>query len=130
MAGEPRNNDNIREFLVKALKGVDTQIAREMQRTPVERELHGVQKWEPMRKRIESISVSLIDNFNDQTVNLEAILVLSSALTKALSLIVQDLGVEGLGKIRVNYCRDLFEQIERDITHAETSLHVGTDELN
>ncbi|NDC36853.1 MAG: hypothetical protein EBZ48_02240, partial [Proteobacteria bacterium] len=56
------------ENLIKVLSAIDTQIAREMQRTPAEREEHGVQKWEPYQKRVELIVSRVLNSLGDQEV--------------------------------------------------------------
>jgi hypothetical protein len=58
--------------LLQCLTALDNQVAREMQRTPAERELHGM-------------------------------IVLAQALSKALSLFVDEMGAEGLGRVRSEY---------------------------
>ena len=100
--------------LLAALQALDSQIAREMQRNPVEREAHGVQKWEPIAKRVEAVSGFLLDALESQSVELDSVLVLSQALTKSLSIMVQDLEEKGLGKTRTGYALHALESIERD----------------
>ena len=89
--------------LIGALRALDNQIAREMQRQPSERELHGVQKWEPYARRIENMTGTLLQAVSDREVELDGLLVLTQALAKSLRILVEDLGPEGLGNIRRAY---------------------------
>jgi len=100
--------------LLQAMKALDTQIAREMQRSPEETDLHGVQKWEPIQKRIENITSLIMNSLGDGSVELDGVLVLAQAFSKALLLIVEDLGEEGLGKVRSGYCLHAAESLSRD----------------
>lgn len=102
------------EGLLRALRAIDNQVAREMQRTPAELEKLGVQKWEPFNKRIENIAAFLIDNISEQNVQLDSLLVLSQALVKVLKIFSEDLGEEGLGKMRSAYMRWALENLSRD----------------
>ena len=101
--------------LLTAMQAIDRQVSRELQRTPAEREEHGVQKWEPFQKRIEAIASMMIEKFGDGEVTLDSFVVLAQATTKALSIVAEDLGVDGLGDIRARYCRTSFETIARDM---------------
>ncbi len=109
------------EGLVRALGAIDQQIAREMQRSPSERETQGVQKWKPIADRVEIAAALVIDAFNERAAELESIVVLAQAMTKALHLIAQDLGSEGLGEIRASYCAAAFRAVTDD---AERALSV------
>ena len=100
--------------LLTALQALDSQIAREMQRQPAEIEVHGVQKWEPISKRVETIAGFLLDAIESQAIELDSVLTLSQAVIKTLSIIVQDLGEKGLGKMRSAYALEALQNIERD----------------
>jgi len=104
----------LEEGLLQAMQAIDNQVARAMQRTPAERELHGVQKWEPYSTRIEDISAFLLQEFGDGNVKIDALLVCAQAFTKALQLACDDLREEGLGKVRTSYCLDAADKISRD----------------
>jgi len=100
--------------LLTAMRAIDNQIARTMQRTPEELSKHGVQKWEPYQKRIESIASFVLDSIGTRQVDLDSLLVLSQAFTKALTLLVNDLEEKGLGHIRSEYCGAAFASILKD----------------
>lgn len=102
----------LEQGLLTALRSIDRQISREMQRTPSEKETQGVQKWEPYQKRIENICAFVINNLGDQDIGLDSVLVMAQAMAKSLQLIVEELAEEGLGKIRVDYCRAAFRGIQ------------------
>jgi hypothetical protein len=89
--------------LLQCLTALDNQVAREMQRTPAERELHGVQKWAPYSKRVELIAGLLAEQLGNNTIELDGMIVLAQALSKALSLFVDEMGAEGLGRVRSEY---------------------------
>ena len=102
------------EGLLKALRAIDNQISREMQRTPAELEKLGVQKWEPFNKRIENIAAFLIDNISEQHIQLDSLVVLSQALAKVMKIFAEDMGEDGLGKMRSAYLRWAMENLSRD----------------
>lgn len=113
----------LEESLLRAMSAIDNQIAREMQRYPEQVERHGVQKWEPHGKRVELITSFLMNALGDQKINMDSLLVLAQAGAKALSLIIADLGSEGLGKVRSDYCRVAMDAIASDARRANQSLH-------
>ncbi len=78
------NKDSVRLGLIQALQAIDSQVARAMQRSPAERELHGVQKWQPYSERIERIAAQVIDALNDGEIALDSLLVVSQALVRRL----------------------------------------------
>jgi hypothetical protein len=117
-----QQNGKLEEGLLQAMKSVDNQIARAMQRSPAEREMHGVQKWEAYESRVESIAAFLLQEVGDTNIGLDSLLVFAQAFSKALRLVCDDLGEEGLGKIRSAYCRDAMEKIGRDAHMASAAL--------
>jgi hypothetical protein len=119
----------LEENLVKVLSAIDTQIAREMQRTPAQREEHGVQKWEPYQKRVELIVSRVLNSLGDQEVTLDGVLVFAQAMSKTLLLAVEDLGADGLGKIRSSYCEAAMQNIAQDVSRGLQMLRQG-GELN
>lgn len=110
----PEKITPLEEGLLKALRAIDAQVAREMQRTPAEREESGSQKWEPFNKRIENIAAFLIDHISEQNIQLDSLIVLSQALTKVLKIFSEDMGEDGLGRIRTTYIRWTLENLARD----------------
>ena len=112
----------LEDGLSQAMKAIDNQIARAMQRTPAERESQGVQKWEAYSTRVEGIASFILQEVGDSEVGLDSVLVCAQAFTKALQLLVDDLGEEGLGKIRAAYCLDAMNKIERDAQRVSDSL--------
>lgn len=117
----------LEEGLLQAMKAIDNQVARAMQRTPAERDVHGVQKWEPFETRVELITAFLLNELGSQEVSIDSMVVLAQAFTKALALVCDDLGSEGLGAVRSSYCLDAMEKIERDAHRAVRGL--GSQEL-
>jgi hypothetical protein len=112
----------LEEGLLQAMKSLDSQIARAMQRTPSEREVHGVQKWEPYETRVENLTAFLLNELGDNSVSLDSLLVLSQAFTKALRLACDDLGRGGLGAVRSSYCIDALQKIARDASRGVAEL--------
>ena len=100
--------------LLQAMKAIDNQIARAMQRSPAEREVHGVQKWEPYATRVESITGFLLEEVGDTNVGIDSLLVCAQAFAKALQLVCDELGPDGLGDVRASYCLDAMRHITRD----------------
>ena len=117
------------ENLMKVLAALDAQVAREMQRTPAQRELHGVQKWEPYQKRVELIVPLILNALGDQEISLDGVLVIAQAAAKALLLAVEDLGVDGLGKVRAGYCEAAMQHVATDAQRALQTL-CNTQEVN
>lgn len=104
----------LEEALLRAMRALDAQIAREMQRTPEEESVHGVLKWEPYQKRIENVASFALNALGDQEAGLDSVLVLAQAFSKTLQFVVNDLGTDGLGKVRSSYCQQALENIARD----------------
>jgi hypothetical protein len=110
--------------LRQALQALDNQIAREMQRSPADRESHGVLKWEPIESRIERVSAYLLSIFGEE-IQLDSLMVLAQALVKTLSLVVEDCGAEGLGEVRSRYIERAAEAVIRDATMMRSSATGG-----
>jgi hypothetical protein len=112
----------LEQGLIQAMKAIDNQVARAMQRTPAEREAHGVQKWEPYISRVEHLSAFLLEELGSQTVSLDSLVVLVQAFSKAMKLAVSDLGRDGLGEMRSSYCLDAMQKVERDAQEVAAQL--------
>ncbi len=104
----------LEEGLLQAMKAIDNQVARALQRTPAEREEQGVQKWDAYETRVEHTVAYLLNQLGDGEASLDSLFVLSQAFAKALRLAAEDLGAEGLGSMRTAYCIDCMEKIQRD----------------
>jgi hypothetical protein len=117
----------LEEGLLQAMKAVDNQVARALQRTPEEREQLGVQKWEPYETRIEHVTAFILNELGDNSISIDSLLVLSQSFTKALRLISEDLGLDGLGTMRSAYCVDAMQKIKRDAD--KTLAELSTEKL-
>lgn len=117
---------HLEEGLLKAMQAIDNQVAREMQRTPEQRAEHGVQKWEPFLRRVERISSFILNSMGENQVSLDALLVLSQATSKALQLTIDDLGSEGLGSVRTQYCISFAEALVVDLNNSIDLLRGNT----
>ena len=126
MAKKVAAPQSLEEKLVAVMRSVDKQIQREMQRSPVARETHGVQKWEPIQKRMELISSIVVGALGEEAIELDSVLVFAQAMAKALQLLVDDLGEEGLGSVRSAYCLTAMERISNDMYRAIDRLKGGT----
>jgi len=113
------------EGLLQAMRAIDNQIARALQRTPAEREAHGVQKWEPYESRVEHLVAFILNQLGDSSASLDSLFVLSQSFTKALRLASEDLGPDGLGAMRSAYCIDTMEKIGRDAAKALNELRAS-----
>lgn len=123
MSNKPNAKKSVlEEGLINALRAIDNQVAREMQRSPAQLEAHGVQKWEPYQSRIESIAALLIDNINAGEIQLDSLIVMSQAVVKAMEIILSDLGQDGLGEVRTHYCRAAMEFITVSAESAKQQL--------
>lgn len=107
--------DLLETNLLALLHNLDTQVARAMQRTPAELEEEGLNKQSIYLEKIEKISQIVLSAVADTTNQLDSLLILSQALSKALFLIVEELGQENLGKTRSLYCLQALENIEHDV---------------
>jgi hypothetical protein len=105
----------LEEGLLQAMNALDSQIARVMERSPAEREVYGVQKWEPYQQKTEQVATFVINSFGSNEAHLDSVLVLSQAFVKALKILSHDLGTEGLGKLRSAYCQSAAERINDDM---------------
>jgi hypothetical protein len=117
--------------LLQCMQALDKQIAREMQRSPEEREAHGVQKWEPYNTRIERVVTLLLNELGDENLTLDSVFVLAQSLSKTLSIMIDDLGEEGLGNVRSMYCLKACEALSFDTERALNVLRgSGSEQLN
>ena len=115
---------------MRAMRSLSSQISKEVQRrTPEEREAHGVQNWAPIQDRVESVTSIVLNALGEEDITLDSLLVLSQAMTKGLQIVVDDLGRDGLGKVRTSYCEDALNNISRD-THRALQHLKGGLELN
>ena len=112
----------LEEALLRACKAIDNQIARELQRSPEERRIHGVGKWAPYEKRVERIAGFLVEALGNHQIELDSLIVLSQSLPKALSMLVEELGSSNLGQQRATYCRAAGESLERDALRISDAL--------
>lgn len=109
--------------LLVVLNALQNQIDREMQRSPAEREQKGVRKWEPFETRVERVAGFLIESLSENKVSLDSLIVLSQAMTKTLQIAVTEIGKDGLGKMRSEYCLHAAEQIARDANVIEGTVN-------
>ncbi len=107
----------LEESLLIALKAVDNQIKRAMERSPSEREVHGVQKWKPIEDRVESVCEIVISEYGENH-DLDSLIVFSRAFVKSLVIICEELGLESFGEIRGAYVKDAIRKIEDEIKRA------------
>ena len=129
MSKEQPVRSHYEELLLRAMRAIDNQIAREMQRSPAELEEHGVKKWEPMEKRAELTVSTVLNSLGDNEIQCESVLVIAQALCKVIFLVTEDLGPDGLGKVRAEYFREAIRKITRDMQHADKALQ-ESDALN
>jgi hypothetical protein len=111
--------------LLQAMRALDNQIARAMERTPAEREVSGVQKWTPYAERVELVSTFLLESFGDEEVKLDSVLILAQAFPKVLAILSDELGREALGKVRSAYVEAVLENLEREMGRAVRSIKGG-----
>ncbi len=109
--------------LMSALKALDAQVAREMQRSPADREHAGVRKWEPYQKRIEIVTTFILGAIGEGEVQLDSLLISSQSLVKALRILIEDMEEQGLGKVRSEYCREAIKAIADDAHKAQSMLN-------
>jgi hypothetical protein len=131
---EKNQQHSLEGSLIRALRLIDSQISREMLRSPAQREEHGVTKWEPMSKRTELLTSTFLDHLGDHTksdqeFSIESLLVVAQAIVKSLSLIAQDLGEEQLGTIKTWYFKDSLAKINFDVERANQALGQVGEEL-
>lgn len=112
----------LEQGLLEAMQALDNQIARRMERSPAEREVHGVQKWEPYQTKIEEVTALVMQAFGEESVKLDSLLILTQAFVKSLYLLTEELGVEGLGELRAAYTRTALELMSRDVHYGLSQL--------
>ena len=113
---------SLEESLTRAMQLISSQIAREMQRSPAERSVHGVEKWKPMQARVERTAELVLNTISSKQADLDSLLVLAEGFSKALSLYIRELEEEGLGSVRSSYCLSALESISRDCFSASNAL--------
>lgn len=114
MSQKTESRSPLEESLITAMQGIDKQILREVSsRSPVSRQEHGVQKWEPIEKRVEYLSGFILNELGESTVGLDSVLVMAQAFSLALQMVSEDLGEEGLGEVRTSYLKTAFDHLER-----------------
>lgn len=122
----PEKVSQLEAGLAMAMQALDNQINREVQRrTPGEREVEGVDKWEPISERVERVTALVLQLLGEDSVRMESLLVLAQAHVKALRLALDELGEEGTGKVRYKYCLDALKNVAAD---AERSLNEARGE--
>ena len=114
--------ENLQQHVLASLHALDAQVARAMQRTPKEREEHGVEKWQPFQERVERITGVVLQGFADEACKLDGVLIMAEAYAKSLRMLVEELEKEGLGEVRSRYCEVAFSNIERDVRAAKKVL--------
>ena len=112
----------LEQSLLSAMCAIDNQISREMQRTPEQLDRLGVQKWEPLSKRVELVCAFILESLGHNRIELDSILVLAHAYTRALQLVIEDLGPSGLGQVRSSYCLAILAQIEHAVRTTRNTL--------
>jgi len=123
MSQKTEKQTPLEEGLIAAMQGIDKQILREVStRSPAEKEEHGVQKWEPIEKRVEYLSGFVLNELGEGTVGIDSLLVMSQAFALALQMVAEDLGEEGLGEVRTTYLKTAFEQLERSAFRGRQAL--------
>ena len=130
MSTEDETLQPLEAALLRAMKAIDNQVAREMQRTPAEREEHGSKKWKPYDTRIENIAAFVLNSLGDDSATLDSVIVLSQAFTKALRMAMEDLGPDGLGKIRTEYCSQTMERIQQDAVKGRAAVVEESGKFN
>lgn len=115
----------LEESILSALKSIDNQIARAMERTPAEREVHGVQKWKPYEERVEKLCELLLSEYGDEY-QLDGLIVLVKTFVKSFSILCEELGSDAFGEIRTAYIKETLEKLESDVFRAKSSF--GRDE--
>jgi len=116
--------------LITAMRAIDNQIARQMERSPTERDDAGVQKWEPHQQKIEQICALVLEAFGDDEVRFDSLLVTAQAFAKSLYLVSEELGQTGLGTVRAGYAREALRSILRDAERGVDSLEDEKISLN
>ena len=109
-----KNSSPLEDGFIVALRAIDNQIAREMQRSPDELESHGLRKWEPHAKRVETVTALLLNAVGQRQIDLDSLIVSSQAFVKALRLFAEELEGEGLGHVRAEYVKEAFARISDD----------------
>ncbi|MCB0328289.1 MAG: hypothetical protein KDD70_01460 [Bdellovibrionales bacterium] len=129
MVKEKKVNISLEEALLRYLQLLDNQIAREMQRTPSEREVSGVQKWEPIQKRVEHVASLTIEGYGSEIVQLDSLIVTAEAFARTIRILAEELGEDGLGKTRSSYVRETAKNIERDLLLIKDQLSGRRDDV-
>jgi len=125
MTAKRKESDLLSESLLRAMQALDTRVVREMQRSPAQREEEGVQKWLPFEKRVEQVAALLLEALGNEEIALDSMIIMTRAYTNALRLFIEELGTEGLGELRSDYCKFT---MQRASDEARRALEILTDE--
>ncbi|NBW39866.1 hypothetical protein EBR25_02565 [bacterium] len=122
MARKQKGSMTLEQALSRVLETLDAQVAREMQRTPAEREQRGVLKSEAHKKRSEKVSSHILEGISQGEFGLDGALILAEAIPRCLRILAEELGEDDLGKVRSTYLRELFLELEREAELGQCAL--------
>lgn len=128
MAKKPQHHKT-QSALIDFLRSLDNQVAREMQKAPADRREGGALKWEPYQKRVELTTSMLLESLATEEIQLDSLLISYQSFSKALLMYIEELGPEGLGRIRTEYCRKALSEAALDLNRAEHEVN-DRKELN
>lgn len=123
MKANPNAGNLLEQSLLATLKSLDNQILRAMQKDPAARAAGGLQKWQPYQDRIELLCSFLLNSLGEKDIDLDGLIILTQAMSKALTFATEDLGSDGLGKVRSAYIRETFEKLARDAKEVSDLLN-------
>lgn len=118
----PQKEPPLETGLRLVLHALENQIHRRLQR---DERVKGVKKWEPLQEKVEELTGLILDIISGDEIMLETLLVSAQAFPKALRILCDDLGVEGLGEMRTAYMREGLDSIQRECFHAMQAVKDG-----
>ena len=128
MEEKPQKLSPLEEGILIALRALDNQILREVsKRSPADRDDQGVQKWEPIDTRVENVCSYVLNLLGEDVVKLDSLLVFAQAFPKILQMVVAELGEEGLGKVRSQYCIEALKRIAEDARRGSDNISTAAE---
>ena len=116
----------MQDHIVRFMQLLDSQVARDLQRRPEEREQHGAfDKNKPISDRVEILVGHFLEQFGSGDIKLDSLLISAESFTTALRIIVEELGKDGLGKKRSEYVENFLSSAQRDYLLTKEILQVS-----
>jgi hypothetical protein len=111
--GESRTKGE--EAFVVALRAIDSQIQRELLRSPQQREEKGLSRKAPQDRRVENLTGFLLETFSKDEIGLDGLIVSARGFVKALTVLFEEYGEKNLGSARGRNALESLGELYNDL---------------